>query len=153
MKNNLDPYKIDKLSKVPYGVKLNFVKWWTGGAAFFMIGFGLNINGYDLIFLLGLFLGLFNEYISNRLIKWMSEEDQFKRYVMISQINFKSLFLNVLYGLGLSISVFLIYVGLNAVLGLITNNGFTIPYEPVLFGLLILLTDHFYLLIKKGVTK
>ncbi len=145
----LDPYNIDKVSKIPYGVKLYFLKWWSGGAVFFLVGFGLNIAGYDLIFLLGLLMGLCNEYVVHRLIKWMSEPEQYKKYVMVPFTSFVSLFVNLLYGMVLSVSAFGVYALLRVLATTLISDTLIVPVEPLFFGLICLGWDRLFLLIKE----
>lgn len=151
MKKNkkFDPYAIDRFSKIPFMIQVMIIKWWAGGALFYYIGLGLNIKGYDLIVAFGVLAGVMNDYIVNRVIKWLTYSRKLTDVIFIPYFNFKSLFLNIFYGLSLSVSIFGMYSLLNMLFRLMTDTIQFIPIEPLLFGFLFFITDFMFLSIKK----
>ncbi|MDY0209974.1 MAG: hypothetical protein RBQ91_01025 [Acholeplasma sp.] len=77
--NGYNPYGIDKLSNVKPSVKIGFMKFWLSGAVFFLSFTALSASAYDvfdrMVFLF-LLLGLGIEYIMNKVIIWMNNDNQ-----------------------------------------------------------------------------
>lgn len=75
----LSPYQIDKLSKIPAGLKIGFLKFWTGGAAFMLAFASLmpNFDTLDRYVFLILILAIAGEYLIQNVIRWM-ENDKVK---------------------------------------------------------------------------
>jgi hypothetical protein len=71
--NRPDPYQIDKLSKVPAGIKIGLLQFWLAGAAFMLTVLGLSaaFDWLDRLVMLTLILTLATEYGSNAIISWM----------------------------------------------------------------------------------
>lgn len=145
----LDPYAIDRYAKIPFKLQLLIVKWWFGGALFYFVGLGMNIKGYDLIVYLGMLSGLMNEYMVNRIIKWLTYSRPLNEVLMVPYFNFKSLFLNLIYGLVLVTLIFMTYSGLNLIVEQVTRSVFYMPVEPLLFGFLFFFVDLVLLKIRK----
>lgn len=77
--DGFNPYGIDKLSNIKPGVKIGFMKFWLSGAVFFMSFTALSASVYDVLdrmLFLFLLLGLGIEYIINKVIIWMNNDNQ-----------------------------------------------------------------------------
>ncbi len=130
-KNNLEeinPYHVDKLSKVPSWLIVLILKYWAAAAAVFFsaiggldIGFDLSEAGNDpisqmaetikLIIFIGLFLALFMNYIVRPFVRMMNNRrSRTFRFNLINCKGFLSFILSLLYNLSLSIVLcFIIY--------------------------------------------
>lgn len=130
-KNNvkeINPYHVDKLSKVPSWLIVLILKYWAAAAAVFFsaiggldIGFDMSQTSTDpisemtktiqLIVFIGLFLALFMNYIVRPFIRMMNNRrSRTFRFNLINCKGFLSFVLSLLYNLALSIVLcFVIY--------------------------------------------
>ena len=162
----INPYEVDKLSKVPSWLKILLLKYWAAAAASFLL-FGVSQLGLavyqegeyadvettvKLIILLGLFFALFMNY-GVRLIVRLSynRRNNTYRYNMINMRGFKSFGLALPYNFMMSIFVFLIIYYILAPNHLVfdpfgTTDG--IGIEPFTVGFIYLFVDGIFLVIK-----
>lgn len=162
----INPYEVDKLSKVPSWLKILLLKYWAAAAASFLL-FGVSQLGLavyqegeyadvettvKLIILLGLFFALFMNY-GVRLIVRLSynRRNNTYRYNMINMRGFKSFGLALPYNFMMSIFVYLIIVYILAPNHLVfdpfgTTGG--IGIEPFTVGFIYLFVDGIFLVIK-----
>lgn len=119
------------------------VRWWAAGAVYFFVGWGTNLGRQDsiidLVFFLGLVMGLFNAFIINpglRMVfniaparppqqntNWQRMSDYFVELI-------KNIFIVFI--------VAMIYIGINRSLIAIFDlspEAVPLPGEPILFGL------------------
>ena len=119
------------------------IRWWSVGAVYFFIGWGTPLGRYqsilDLVFFLGLAIGIFHTLIVNPALKMLFNYGWYKPYSSSSFIerlvcrvkDFSLAFTGV-------IAVSQIYRGINtlavSLFGLSRETVF-LPGEPILFGL------------------
>jgi hypothetical protein len=152
-----DPYKIDRLAKIPTWIKALFIKYWAAGAIcyFGFIGLGIYVNNQlDLIALVGLITGAVNDLlINNAFLYFESEKKEYHKYILlpIRSKRVWTLFINIPYGIITTFLVFQIYVFINHLIVSIKNlpaNTITLGVEPLLYGLFFLIVDMFFVSIK-----
>ena len=126
-----EPYKVDKLSKIPSWVVILILKFWAAAAAIFFIGIGgvtiLNFSelqtddvyenlaqSFSLIILFGLFLAIFTNYVVRPYVRLMhNRRNNAYRYNLINIKGFKSFLFSLLYNLPLSLLLFFVTVFLS----------------------------------------
>ena len=173
--NDVDPYKVDKLSKVPSWLIVLILKYWAAAAAIYFIGMDNTLinwsdtdakaattNGLDavaygmtqamiLTILFGLFLAIFTNYIVRPFVRMMyNRRNNTFRYNMVNVRGFKSFLLALLYNMPLSflltiIVVWMGYYGL--VLDPFGTTGGT-GVEPFSYALVYIIVDAFFVFIK-----
>ncbi len=124
---DINPYEVDKLSKVPSWLIILLLKYWAAAAAVFFIviggldiGFDFTQGDYDdiaavlaqsfvIIILIGLFMALFSNYIVRPIVRLMyNRRNNTFRYNMINVKGFKSFLLSLVYMMALSIALYFI---------------------------------------------
>lgn len=109
-KDELTPYKSDKLAKIPSLLKILLLKYWAAAAAFYFFAIGNKLvdpkdqNAYVWYFIwIGFGLGLFLEYIVKSIVRLMrNSRDDTYRFNLVNKKGVLSLFLNIVYGLAIS---------------------------------------------------
>lgn len=155
-----NPYKTDKLAKVPSWLKILLLKFWVAAATFFFFGVANELidatsgNAADLYFVFISFgMGLMNEFITKNLVRYMKNSmDNTFHYNMVNKKGTLSLFLNIGYGFItvlpiMFISSFLASKGL--ILNLFGAEGLG-GIEPITDGLIYIVVDFIYMVIKNG---
>lgn len=167
--NEINPYSVDKFSKIPTWLIVLLLKYWAAAAAVFFIAIGGMDIGFDfsqtatddpyanmaisilLIILIGLFLALFLNYIIRWLVRLMyNRRNNTFKYNMINCKGFKSFLLCLPYCLIISIILFFLvsflsYKGL--VIDLFGSTGGS-GIEPFSYGFCFILVDSIFLIIK-----
>lgn len=153
----LDPYKVDKLSRIPTWIKVFFVKFWVAGAIcyFFLWGLGNYItNNLDMLVMLGIALGIITDvFVNSAFLHFESDKKEYHKY-MIVPVSCKkvwTLLINIPLGIIEMYLVYYFYVLTNYLWALINNlpmDTITINVEPLLFGLFYLIIDLIFLGIK-----
>lgn len=149
-----DPYKIDRLSRVPTWLKAFFIKWWFAGVVCYFIMWGLSISdGLDRVVLCGIVLGLFVDILVNPLFKYMeSDRREYDDYMMFPFPfrAFWTFFTNLIYYVFIMFFVNLAYGGINELINFFSNttNYVYVGVEPLLFGTLCVLVDMAFIGIK-----
>ncbi len=162
----INPYEVDKLSKVPSVIKIVILKYWAAAAACFLL-FGVSELGFNLysegeyiqvettgrlFLLLGLFLALFMNYIVRIIVRMSyNRRDNTYRYNMVNCRGLKSFGLALLYNFMMTILIFILIVYVLSPNGLVldpfgTTGG--IGIEPFTTGFLYLALDAVFLVIK-----
>ncbi len=162
----IDPYKIDKLSRVPSGIIILFLKYWAAAAAVFfsVIGGPLNfdeINTEDpialmsqnfvLIIFISLFLAVFFNYIVRPIVRLMyNRRNNTFKFNMVNFKGFKSFLISLVYMFFMSLILYFI-VSLMGYFGLVfdlfgTTGG--VGIEPFSYGLYFIIVDGLFLVIK-----
>lgn len=166
---DVNPYKVDKLSKIPSWIILLILKYWAAAAAVFFIAIGGIGLGFDfsqgnltdpyaamadsiaLVIMIGLALALFNNYMIRPVVNLMyNRRNNTKIYNMVNFKGMKSFFIALPYYLFLSILMFFVINFLSAK-GLIldlfgTTKG--IGIEPFSYALYFIILDYICLAIK-----
>ena len=156
----MDPYKSDKLSKIPSWIKILLLKFWVAGATFFFFGVANPMVDAesdiapDLFFIYISFgMGLFTEYITKNIVRHMkNSRDNTYYYNMINQKGILSLLLNIGYGF---LTVFpIVYIsGYLASKGWMINifGGMSTGIEPFENALMYIVVDFIFLFIKNSI--
>ncbi|RPI32152.1 MAG: hypothetical protein EHM70_09660 [Chloroflexota bacterium] len=134
------------------------IRWWAAGAVYFFIGWGTFLGSQrstiDLMFTLGLVLGLFNVLILNPFLRLMfnlgpkrpPQENTFMQRMSDHLVELiKNIFIVFI--------VFLIYITINrSLVGLLhlPEDSVPLPGEPVMFGLFYLIV---YLVLEAAARK
>ena len=172
--NDVDPYKVDKLSKVPSWLIVLILKYWAAAAAIYFIGMDTIIINWSeqanikldsdvdvmlyemsqavlLTILFGLFLALFTNYIVRPFVRMMyNRRNNTYRYNMVNVKGFKSFFLSLLYNMPLSflLTVIVVWMGYyGLVLDPFGTTGGT-GVEPFSYALVYIIVDAFCVIIK-----
>ena len=107
--NEFNPYASDKLSKIPLGIKVVFLKYWVAAAALFFFGIGnpiiisagqqYTIAQYLPLYLsLSLGLGIFVDFIYKPVTNLMnSPQSPTKYYNLVNRKGMLGLLFNLLY--------------------------------------------------------
>ncbi len=168
---DLNPYKVDKLSKIPSWITINFLKYWAAAAAVFFIligGIDIGIDfseiedqanataqssldlSFKIIVLITLGLTLIFTYIVRPIVRLLySRRNNTYRYNMVNNKGIIALLLNWIYMFFISFTLFfvVIYFGYK---GWIPNifGGVNYGIEPFSYGLFFLILDTICILIK-----
>ena len=172
--NDIDPYKVDKLSKVPSWLIVLILKYWAAAAAIYFIGMDTIIINWSeqanikldsdvdvmlyemsqavlLTILFGLFLALFTNYIVRPFVRMMyNRRNNTYLYNMVNVKGFKSFFLSLLYNMPLSflLTVIVVWMGYyGLVLDPFGTTGGT-GVEPFSYALVYIIVDAFCVFIK-----
>lgn len=156
-KADFDPYKIDKLSRIPVWVKAIFIKWWFAGAVcyFVLMGLGMVVkDALDQAVLAGCVLGIFTDIFVNPIFRYMESSNKEYNAYMMFPFPFKqfwTFFTNIVYYLVVGLIVMFMYSGINQLFNLINSNyeGYvTIAVGPLLYGTFCVIVDMAFIGIK-----
>lgn len=148
-----DPYKIDKLSRVPVWIKAIFIKFWFAGAVCFFIMMGIGWKDLDAIVLMGVVLGVVVDVLVNPCFRYMeSEKHEYNPYIMLP-FPFKAFwtfFVNIIYYILVLFCVNYCYLGLNTLCNIISGTEliYYVGVEPLLFGAFATIVDMVFIGIK-----
>ena len=164
-----NPYKVDKLSRIPsWLIILVLIYWAAAAAVFFMavggisIGFDFSTETFDdpyaamansivLIIMIGLGLALVNNYIVRPIVRMMySRTNNTRQYHMINFKGFLSFLVSLAYYMLLSLIMYFV-INLLSSKGLIldlfgTTKG--IGIEPFSYALYFIIIDYIFVYIK-----
>lgn len=165
---DINPYELDKLSKVPSWLVILILKYWAAAAAVFFIAIGGIDIGFDfsqnqftdyasimaesfiLVVLIALFTAIFINYIVRPLTRLMyNRRNNTFRYNMINMKGFKSFILALIYSFAITIILFFITMLLSYkgwVLNVFGRSDGGI--EPFTYALCFIVVDAIFLLIK-----
>lgn len=124
-------------------ITIFLIRWWAIGAVYFLIGWGTPLGRYnnliDLIFFLGITIGLVNTFFVNPVLKMLYNVGWHKSY---GSSTFGERFIcrakDISLGLVLAIIVMGIYQGINSLAVHMFSypaDKIFLPGEPILFGL------------------
>ena len=136
----LKKYRSGGKFKLPEWLKAVLIKLWFAGAVCFFILWGLGTyipNMLDMLFVLGVSLGIVNDLLVNNLFRFMEETPGSNdKWMMFPKKNFGNFFLNILYAFVVLFAVYMLYNLVNFAVISITGAEDTIPLgvEPILFG-------------------
>lgn len=151
-------YKSKGRINLPSWLKIVFVKFWFSGAIcyFFLWGLGTYITGLDLMFALAVGLGLSVDLMVNSLLHYFEpEKGAYDKWMMVPFRKFWTIFLNVIYAGVLLYCIIWAYNVINtALVGSVeTAQTVAVPVEPILFGLMYMGFDMFFITIKNTIVK
>lgn len=131
---------------LPAWLKVSLVKAWFYGAICYFAFFGLGMytaDQLDLYFAAAMIMGMLNDLILNRLLRFLSKtQGGEKKYLFITARGVKGFILNILYAFLLLFIVITFYSAINAFLLFVTEDANSmIGVEPVLFGIVTMLSD------------
>lgn len=157
-----NPYKIDKLAKIPTWIKVFFVKFWIAGAICYFCLWGLGAQVYDILdrlVLTAVITGVIVDFMVNpAFLYFESDKKEFHKYMLIpvSAKKLWSLPINIIVSIVEVLIIFWIYSSIN----ILYNNIYNKPddyiflgVEPILYGLLFLLIDMGIISIKNLLVK
>ena len=167
--SEINPYKVDKLTKIPSWLIILILKYWAAAAAIFFMAIGGIGIGFDffqgnledpyaamadsivLIIMIGLGLALVNNYIIRPFVRMMyNRRNNTYVYNMINCKGLKSFFISLAYYFTLSGIMFFVINFLSAkgwILDLFGTTG-GIGLEPFSYALYFIIVDYICLLIK-----
>ncbi|MDE7076374.1 MAG: hypothetical protein K2O62_03535, partial [Clostridia bacterium] len=77
-----DPYKVDKLSRIPAWLKAIFMKFWFAGAVCYFIMMGTGLKDFDGIIVMGVVLGVVVDVLVNPIFGYMqSDKREYDKYI------------------------------------------------------------------------
>jgi len=170
--DEINPYQVDKFSRIPNGLIISFLKFWAAAAAVFFILIGGRDLGLDFskpladgyaemsrtiigIILVSLFLAILLNYGIKHLAHLMhSRRNNAKRWMIYNQKGFLTFLVYLVYCFICMILTFLFVAFLSSyklIPSFLENAG--VGIEPFSFGLIFLLIDGVFLLIKNYTLK
>lgn len=166
--DEINPYQVDKLSKIPSWLVILVLKFWAAAAAIFFMGIGgvifINFSenqvddpagilgqSFTLIILFGMFLSLFTNYVVKPFIRMMhNRRNNAFRYNLINFKGFKAFLANCVYNFSLSFVLFFITVFLSQHHLVWDPFGTTggVGIEPFTYAISYIIVDGLVILIK-----
>lgn len=151
-----DPYKVDKLSRIPAWIKALFIKFWFAGAVCYFIMMGTGLQDLDGVIVTGVVMGVIVDVLVNPLFGYMqSDRREYDIYIMLPFPfkKFWTFFVNIIYYTGVLLVVNYCYLGINLMCNAIagTELMYYVGVEPLLFGVLTLIVDMAFIGIKDGI--
>ncbi len=148
----MDPYAIDKLHKVPFWLKVLFLKYWFYGALNFYTLIGIyasDTNWQWRAIFTGLIGGAFHDVVINKIILlWETDKHEGQHFTMMLSKKYISFIVNIIYFV---VVMVISYILINW-LGFIFNEKLKVNFvpgqEPFSFALIILIVDGIFLIIK-----
>jgi len=149
---------MDKLHDIKPGIKIGFLKFWVSGAAFFLTFTAFAFAVEDLLIAMFLLMVLGVEYIVNKVIVWMDNDQMPTLYYLPHHVERKSIF-----SLFATAGYVLVMIGTSyfAIEGLLSLGvpsigmlmfGFdNIGIDPITFGLVYWLMDFIWLKVKNKI--
>lgn len=165
--DEINPYQVDKFSRIPNGLIITFLKFWAAAAAVFFILIGGRDLGLDFskpladgyaemtrtiiaIILVSLFLAILLNYGVKHLAHLMhSRRNNAKRWMIFNQKGFLTFLVYLVYSFMCMILTFLVVAFLGShklIPSFLENAGSGI--EPFSFGLIFIVIDGLFLLVK-----
>lgn len=156
-KKKFDPYKRDKLSRIPYWIRALFIKFWFFGAVcyFALMGLGTLFTSEDgsirllqdvqLYILCGAIMGVFVDCFVNPIFRMMESDEREYDNFMMFPFPFKqfwTFFANIVYYLIVTLCVGCIYWFIDLYIARFTG------VEPLLFGVFCLIVDMAFIGVK-----
>lgn len=151
-----NPYKLDRLSRVPTWIKALFIKWWFAGCVYYLIGMGLGSiisNNENRVLLTGIILGIVVDVLVNPALRYFqSSDNEYDNYMMFP-FPFKkywTFLTNIIYYMVVAFGVLYVYLGLNLLIDAIkgTSGNINVGVEPLLYGTFCVIVDMAFIGIK-----
>ena len=156
-KKEFNPYKRDKLSRIPYWIRALFIKFWFFGAVCYFVLMGLGtafansdgtynwVQDVQLYIVCGVVMGIFVDCFVNPIFRMMeSDEKEFNNFMMFPFPfkQFWTFFANALYYLVVTLGVGYIYMFIDLYIAEFSG------VEPLLFGVFCLVVDMAFIGVK-----
>ena len=171
--DTINPYEVDKLSKIPSWIVILFLKYWAAAAAvFFMIiggtDIGLNFAEVDtntsdimqvvridavIIFAIAFAIAILFTYAIRPIVRLMyNRRNNTFKYNMVNGKGFLPLIFNMVYMYIISFILFFVVIFLGSK-GLVVNLFGEVSYgiEPFSYGLYFIILDSFFIFIKNSI--
>ncbi len=157
-----NPYKIDKLAKIPTWIKVFFVKVWVAGAICYFCLWGLGAQVYDILdrlILTAVITGIVVDFMLNpAFLYFESDKKEYHKYMLIPvpAKQLWSLPINIIVSIIEILIIFWIYSSINIMYNKINNKPddyIFLGVEPILYGLLFLIIDMAIISIKNLLVK
>ncbi len=166
--DEINPYQVDKLSKIPSWLIILVLKFWAAAAAIFFMGIGgvpvMNFSelnsedpyvimsqSFSLIVLFGLFLAIFTTYVVRPYTRLMhNRRNNAFRYNLVNCKGFKAFVLNILYNFPLSLILFFVtvFLGQHHLVWDPFGTSGGVGIEPFTYALSYLIVDGIVIVIK-----
>lgn len=164
----INPYEVDKLSKIPSWVIIIFLKYWAAAAASFLL-FGLQSLGImvtssaqtdevaqvettvKILVMLTLFTAVLMNYVVRVVVRLLyNRRNNTYRYNLINCKGFKSFILALLYSAVVTTIMFFITYWLSSIHAVFDPFGTTggIGIEPFTYGLWYMIVDSVFVIAK-----
>ena len=164
----INPYEMDKLSRIPSWVIIIFLKYWAAAAASFLLfglqSLGIIITGYKaddavaqvettvkILVMLTLFTAVLMNYVVRVVVRLLyNRRNNTFRYNLINCKGFKSFILALLYAAVLTTIMFFITYWLSSIHAVFDPFGTTggVGIEPFTYGLWYMLVDSVFVIAK-----
>ncbi len=145
----LNRYRSKRGFHIPQWLKMVFLKFWFAGAVCYFIlwGLGMYLKGIDMLFVLGVVLGMVTDLLLNNVIRFMEKlpgaNDQ---WMLVTRKGMTGFGLNLLYGCVIIACVATAYAGIFVLADAMKIN---VGAEPILFGLLCTAFDMLFIGMKR----
>lgn len=151
-----NPYKLDRLSRIPTWIKAIFIKWWFAGMVCYLINMGLSSvipNDENRMLLTGVVLGIVVDVLVNPALRYFQSSDkEYNNYIMFPFPfkKFWTFFTNIIYYIAVQFAVLYSYMGLNMMIDAITGTtgNIHVGVEPLLYGTFSVIIDMIFIGIK-----
>ena len=163
---NINPYEVDKLSKIPSWIIVVFLKYWAAAAAVFFIAIGGTDIGLDwseesfesdfrLIVAISVMTAIFMNYIIKQFVILMhNRRNNTYRYNMINLRGFSAFLLYLVYSFVLTFILYFVTVFIG-IKGWVINPFTTVDYgiEPFTYGACFIVVDSVFVFVKNMIVK
>ncbi|MDD4244169.1 MAG: hypothetical protein PHG08_07680 [Bacilli bacterium] len=150
-------YKPDKLAQIPTWIKALFVKYWVAGAICYFGYMGLHYyfpGVLDIVVIVGVITGIVTDLLVNTAFRYFQSGDQEYNKFMLIPVSGKKiwpLICNIIYGIMVALVIWVLYILINHLIASMKGLPLgtpTIGVEPLLYGLLFIIVDMFFIMIK-----
>lgn len=144
---------------IPTWLKVLFGKFWFSGAVCYFCFWGLGnyvADKLDLFAITTIILGVVTDLMLNHILRSLEPEERaYDKWMMVTMRKHWSIFLNILYAGVLMFCVYESYFGINTALVGDVNEAETVAVgvEPILFGILYMGFDMFFIMLKNTLIK
>lgn len=155
----LNRYRTKKGFHIPDWAKLVLLKLWFAGAVCFFILWGLGLyvgNMLDMLFVLGLVLGMVMDVLENSIIRFMEKfPGENEEWMFFPKKGMGSFFGNIVYGCVIVVCVYTTYNLINSFLSMLlgTTDVVYLGVEPILFGAFCMGFDMLFIWIKRTIAE
>lgn len=153
-----NPYKLDRLSRIPTWIKAFFIKFWFAGMVCYLSQFGLGMiisNDENRMLLTGVVLGIVVDVLVNPALRYFQSSDHEYDNYMMFPFPFKrfwTFFTNIIYYVVVAMTVMYMYRGLNFVVDAIKGTpdamNIHVGVEPLLYGVFCFVADMAFIGVK-----
>ena len=152
--NTTDPGKQYRsgglIDRIPSPIKALFIKFWFNGAVCYFIlwGLGALIGGLDMLFILGVVLGMVNDLLVNNAFHFFAvTPGSNDKWMMFPKKKFWTFFANIVYSTIILLIVVWLYNFINIVINTIagTTGEIGLGVEPIAFGLMYMGVDMLFI--------